>query len=270
MALTRSFAAALAAVSICASLSAQSQVIQPLRAEKTTETRTLALAAGSTLKVKNVNGSIRLEAWDREEVQFTGEFKPSSKDEQVKVVVEASKGRLEIRGEYPKHLGSESYQGPQCQMTLRAPRRVVPILETVNGEVLLSGTEGKAMITTVNGGIRMSGLVDTVKAETVNGAISLENVKGSLSVRTVNGAIKGSGLDGRDQGIEAETVNGSIHFQLAGMKGRLNASTVNGSITFNAKGAEQVDVSKHRVTAFLPGSDQAITLETVNGSISMD
>ena len=67
-------------------------MIQPAKAERTTETRTLPLASGSTLKVKNVNGFVRVEAWDRDEVQFTGEFKPSSKDEQVKVVVEAGQG----------------------------------------------------------------------------------------------------------------------------------------------------------------------------------
>jgi hypothetical protein len=95
MSLARSFAATCAAAILCASLAAQSQVIQPAKAEPTTETRTLPLAAGSSLKVKNVNGFIRVEAWDREEVQFTGEFKPSSKDEQVKVVFEVGKGSLE-------------------------------------------------------------------------------------------------------------------------------------------------------------------------------
>ena len=270
MALARSLAAAVAAVILCASLAAQSQVIQPAKAEKITETRTLPLASGSTLKVKNVNGFVRVEAWDRDEVQFTGEFKPSSKDEQVKVVVEAGSGHLEIRGEYPKHTGWGSYQGPQCQMTLKVPRRVATTLETVNGEVSVSGTQGKAVLSTVNGGIRATNLQEQLKADTVNGSINLDQVKGSLNLQTVNGAIKGSGLDGQGRGIKAETVNGSIHLQVGGMKGHLKASTVNGGISFNAKGAEQVEVKKHRVSAVFPGSDQGITIETVNGAITLD
>jgi hypothetical protein len=270
MALARPFAAALAAAIICASLAAQSQVIQPAKAEKATETRTLPLASGSALKVKNVNGFIRVEAWDREEVQFTGEFKPSSQDEQVKVVIEAGKGSLEIRGEYPKHTGWGSYQGPQCQMTLKVPRRVISTLETVNGEVAINGTQGRATVSTVNGGIRASGLEEALKADTVNGGITLDQVKGSLALQTVNGGIKGSGLDGQGKGIKAETVNGSIHLQLGGLKGKLKATTVNGGISFNAKGAEQVDVKKHRVTAVFPGSDQGIDLDTVNGAITLD
>lgn len=270
MSLARPFAAAVAAVILCASLAAQTQVIQPAKAEKTTETRTLPLASGSVLTVKNVNGFIHVEAWDREEVQFTGEFKPSSKDEQVKVVIEATKGSLAIRGEYPKHTGWGHYSGPQCQMTLKVPRRVAPTLETVNGDVSVSGNLGKANVNTVNGGIRARGLEESLKAETVNGSIQLEQVKGSLSLQTVNGAIKGSGLDGQGKGVKAETVNGSISLQLGGMKGRLKANTVNGGISFNAKGAEQVEVKKHKVTAVFPGSDQEIQIETVNGAITLE
>jgi hypothetical protein len=268
MSLARSF---FTAAALCASLLAQSQVIQPTKAERTTETRTLALVSGSVLKVKNVNGFIRMEAWDREEVQFTGDFKPSSKDEQVKVVVEAGNHAMEIRAEYPKATGWHlNYRGPECNMTLKVPRRVLPELETVNGEVDLRGTRGEADISTVNGHVNASDLEDGLKAETVNGGIKLDHVKGRLSLETVNGAINASRLDGRGQGIKAQTVNGAIHLQMAGLKGRLKAENVNGAISFNAKGAEQVEVKKHRVTATFPGSNQGIELETVNGAITLD
>ena len=269
MALARTFAAAVAAL-VCAALSAQSQVIQPAKAEKATEVRLLPLAAGTALKVSNVNGFIRAEAWDRAEVEFTGEFKPSSQDEQVKVVVEAGKGVLEIKGVYPKRTGWGNYRGPECQMTLRVPRKLAATLETVNGEVSLSGTEGPATLETVNGAIKASGLADRLKAHTVNGSITLDQVKGGLILETVNGGIQGKGLDGQGQGIKAETVNGGITLALGGIKGRLKASTVNGGISFSAKGAELVEVKKHRVTATFPGGDQAIEVETVNGGISLN
>ena len=270
MSLTHPLAAAVAAVLLWAPLAAQTQVIQPAKAEKATETRTVPLAAGSTLKVKNVNGFIHVEAWDRDEVQFTGEFKPSSRDEQVKVVLESGKNGLEIRGEYPKHNGWGSYQGPQCQMTLKVPRKVAPSLETVNGEVALSGTRGAASLTTVNGGVRATDLGDSLQATTVNGAVTLERVQGGLTIQTVNGTIKGTGLDGLGRGVKAETVNGTIHLQIAGLKGHLTATTLNGGITFKAKGAEQVEVTKRRVTATFPGGDQDIHLSTVNGAITLD
>jgi DUF4097 and DUF4098 domain-containing protein YvlB len=246
-------------------------VIQPAKAETVVETRTLPLASGSRLKVKNVNGWIRVEAWDREEVQFRGEFKPSSKDEQVKVVLESGPGSLEIKGEYPKHSGSSgSYRGPECRMDLKVPRRILVRLESVNGEVALEGTLGEAVCSTVNGAVRARNLEEGLKAETVNGSLALERVRGSLDLSTVNGSISGQGLDGKAQGIAASTVNGSIKLQMAGIKGRLTATTVNGHISFNAKGAEQVEVSKRKVQATFPGSEQKISLNTVNGSITVE
>ena len=266
-------AQALAALIFIAPLGAQTLVVQPAKAEKTTETRSVPLVSGSTLKVENVNGFIRVEAWDREEVQFTGEFKPSSKDEQVKVVFKSSDKKLEIIGEYPKHHGwggMFGYRGPECQMTLKVPRKVMPHLESVNGEVTLTGTTGAASVETVNGAIKVKDLEECLKAETVNGSITLDQVKGGLKLETVNGAIKGWGLDGKDRGIVAETVNGSITLQIAGIKGRLKAETVNGSVSFKAKGADQVEVKKHRMTATFPGGNQVISLETVNGGISIE
>lgn len=271
MSLNRSLTRPLAALVLALSpLAAQSVVIQPAKAEKTTETRTVPLAAGSTLKVHNLNGHIRVEAWDRAEVQFTGEFKPSSEGEQVKVVLEPGNGGLEIRGEYPRHDGWGSYRGPQCQMTLKVPRDVRPTLDTVNGEISLAGTHGEATLTTVNGAVRASGLDAALKAKTVNGAVTLDQVSGALELGTVNGAIKGTGLDGKGGGIKAETVNGAIHLKLAGLKGRLKASAMNGEISFHAKGAEQVEIKKHRVSAVFPGSDQAIEVSTVNGGITLE
>jgi DUF4097 and DUF4098 domain-containing protein YvlB len=270
MALHRPLSAAVAAIFLCAPGMAQTLVIQPAKPGKVTETRTLPLAAGSSLKVKNVNGFIRVEAWDREEVQFTGEFKSSSKDEQVKVVLESGKNSLEIRGEYPKRHEVDSYHPPVCQMTLKVPRRVAPALESVNGEVALTGTQGAATLTTVNGGIRAIDVQDSLKATTVNGGIALERVRGALSLQTVNGGIKGSGLDGQGKGLKVETVNGGIHLQTAGLKGRLKASARNGGVTFRAKGAEQVETTRRSVTAVFPGSDEELRLETVNGGITLE
>jgi hypothetical protein len=251
-------------------LAAQTLTVQPSGTVPATETRTVPLASGSVLKVDNVNGWVKVEAWDRAEVQFTGDFKPSSKGEQVKVVLEPVQGGLEIRGVYPKHHGWGAYRGPQCQMTLKVPRQVRPSLETVNGGIELTGTEGRASLTTVNGGVQARNLSEALEASTVNGGISLEGVAGSVTLHTVNGAIRASALDGKGGGIKASAVNGSIQLKLTGLKGRLEASTVNVHIYFKAQGAEQVEVKKHHVRALLPGGDQSIELDTVNGGITLE
>ncbi len=234
-----------------APLAAQTVVIQPTSKGTVTETRSLPLASGSTLTVKNVNGGIKVEGWDKAEVSFTGEFKPSSDDEHVKVVMEPGSGKLDIVGEYPKRSGVR-FTSPQCQMTLKVPHNL------------------NVKFVTVNGGVQVVNLNGTTVAETVNGGIELEGLKGGLELKSVNGGIKGKNLDSQGKAVAARTVNGGIRLQVSGLKGQLKATTVNGSVSFNAKGAENVEVKRTKVTATFPGGTESISLSTVNGSITLE
>ena len=212
-------------------LAAQALTVQPSGAAPATESRTVPLASGSILRVHNVNGLVKVEAWDRAEVQFTGEFKPSSDGEQVKVVLEPVSGGLEVRGVYPKHHGWGAYRGAQCQMTLKVPRQVRPTLETVNGGIELTGTEGRASLTTVNGGVQAKSLPEALEVSTVNGAISLEGVTGPVVLNTVNGGIRLTEVAGD---VHAETTNGGVSATLSGTTWQgagLDLRTTNGGVT---------------------------------------
>ncbi len=249
-------------------LSAQTFVLQPTQATAVTESHTVALANGSNLTIKNTNGHIKVETWDKAEVAFTGQFKPSSKDEQVKVVFESSPKGLEIRGEYPKQQSrTENYRGAVCEMDLKVPRNVLAHIDNVNGRITLSGLGAKADCQTVNGAIEAEGLEHGLSAETVNGAIALNQVRGPIKASTTNGAIWGKGLDGLGQGVDLSTVNGALNVTMAKLEGSFHATAVNGQISVNTKGAGQVNATKHQVDATFPGSTQTIRFSTVNGAL---
>lgn len=267
MPVSRPFASLFLAVAATV-LGAQTFVLQPSRTSPVTESHTVALANGSSLTIKNTNGRINVDTWDRAEVVFTGQFKPSSKDEQVKVVFESSPKGLEIRGEYPKHqTRTENYRSAVCEMELKVPRNVSAHVDTVNGRITLSGLRAKADCRTVNGAIEAEGLDHGLSAETVNGAIALNQVRGPIKATTTNGAISGKGLDGMGQGVELATVNGALTVTMAKLEGSFHADTVNGQISVNTKGAEQVSATKHQVDATFPGSKQIIRMSTVNGAL---
>jgi RNase P/RNase MRP subunit p29 len=235
----------IAAIIAAAPLCAQVLVLQPAPGAKATETRTLPLAAGAPLKVKNVNGRIHVTGWDRPEVEFTGAFTPGRGQEQVKVVLESKDGGLEIRGEYPRNTSN----GPVVEMDLKVPRSALPTLETVNGEVLLKDVAGKATCRSVNGGI------------------VLEGAAGALTLETVNGGIQGRGLG---EVLSARTVNGSIRLSAQGLKGRVVASTLNGSLRIKSEGAKDVQVSRRRFEATFGAGGNEMKLKTVNGDITLD
>ncbi len=243
-------AAPLLLLALAAPLAAQSQTIQPATSEAAVETRTFALAPGGTVKVKNVNGTVKVLAWEKDEVAFTGTFKPSSRDGHARVRVDASGTSLTFKVEQPKE-GWFKTASASVGLELRVPRRVSARISTVNGSVQVEGVEGSHQL------------------ETVNGAIHARDLKGGLEMETVNGAIHGDALAGITGGLTAETVNGSVTLELGPIRGQLSARTVNGGIHFNAKGAEQVDISKRKVRATFPGSTQALSISTVNGSVTL-
>lgn len=252
-------------------LGAQTFVLQPTQASAATESHRVALANGSNLTIKNTNGSIKVNTWDRAEVAFTGQFKPSSKDEQVKVVFESGPKGLEIRGETPKRRSDGgSYRGAVCDMDLKVPRGVLAHIDNVNGRITLTGLEAKADCRTVNGAIEAENLNKGLTAETVNGAISLNQVRGAIHASTTNGAISAKGLDGMGQGIDLSTVNGALNVTKTKMEGSLRATTVNGKVSVDTKGADHVSASKHQVEATFPGNEQIINLSTVNGGVVVD
>ncbi|BDU70883.1 DUF4097 family beta strand repeat-containing protein [Mesoterricola silvestris] len=237
--------APVAAFILMAPLGAQTVVVQPAPGIRATETRTVPIAQGGSLKVSNVNGHIRVTVWERPDVEFTGAFVPGAGKEQVKVVLEPRNGGLEIRGEYPK----DSHKGPVCEMDLKVPRSVLPILETVNGLVELKDVAGAAA------------------CRTVNGAIRVEHLQGALTAETVNGGITGSDLAGP---VTARTVNGAIRLAAQNLKGRLKATTVNGTLRIRSEGARDVSAAKHRFEASFGDSAQVLQIKTVNGDITLD
>jgi hypothetical protein len=249
MSLSRSIATLLLAI---APLWGQSFIIQPSKAEKSTETRTIPLSLGSSLKVGNINGAIRVEAWEKSEVEFTGEFYPSSTKEQLMVIVESSDGKLVIRGEYPKRTGRHlHYRDATCQMTLKVPREVNVNLGTVQGELTLKGTNGAATLRTVQGGIM------------------LDQVKGSLNLETVDGSIKCTNLDNAGKDVRAESVSGSIHLKFRNLKGVIKTNTVSGNVLVTVNGSEQIDAKRNGVGTATPSGSAKIQIRTVSGDITV-
>lgn len=264
------FASALGAVVSLAASAAEPVVVQPAKAEQTVETRSLPLAGGSSFKVSNINGDLLVQGWDREELSFSGTFKPSSKGEQVKVLLIPGAKGLEIRCEYPKHTDRGRYRGPEVRLDLKVPRRILASLEAVNGDISLADVQGLAKLRTVNGSIQARNLPEGLEAESVNGNLSLEAIKARLEVQTVNGSIKAKGLEALSGGLQAKTVNGGVSLALTGVKGSLLASSLNGSISFKTQGATEVEIKRNSVKAKLGEGGPELRVKSLNGGITLE
>jgi DUF4097 and DUF4098 domain-containing protein YvlB len=255
------------------------------------ETRQEALAMGAKLWVKQVDGSLRVQGWDRPEVAIQADFHDSSHGAKAVLEVRRVAGGLELEIKEPKrpHLVLFGFaRGASCDLTLKVPRQLAMVARTVDGEVSVAELDGYADLHTVDGGIHLRDLRGEVRAHTVDGdiearnlnarlsgstvdgAITLDQVAGGISLKTVDGDITASGLDGWGEGISLTTGDGSIHLQLGAVKGNLDAATRDGRIQARLPAMQGQESRRNHLRGHLPGRDQSIRLRTGDGDIVID
>ena len=257
-----------------------------LLAGERTETRTEALKAGSVLSVRSANGSLRVTSWDKEQVEIRAEIK-EREDHSVKLEVRHTADGLEVEAILPSHSGWSWGGSDGVSMTLQVPRRLVGHFITSNGRIEVRGLEGRQDIRTSNGTLKIEDIKGDVEARTSNGAftarnldgrlkggssnggVTLERVTGGIDLSTSNAGITAEDLDGRGQGIDLATSNGSIKVGLGNAKGEIDAKTSNGSVHVDRSGVELVETGKAWARLRIPGSSQTIRLRSSNGSIHL-
>jgi Toastrack DUF4097 len=226
-----------------------------------------ALAQGQSIEVKGVNGDVRAEPSGSNEVEVTAEKRARRDDPasvQIQVVPHA--GGVTICAVYPSREGSrpnECLPGDAGRMntqnndvtvrfTVHVPAGVHFVGKTVNGEVEASRLNGDVSLSTVNGSATFS-TTGTGRASTVNGSIRGEMGRADWSDR-----------------LEMATVNGSITLTFPpGLNTDVNASTVNGAITTEFPLSSTGRVSRRRVEGTIGAGGRSLSLESVNGSITL-
>lgn len=218
---------------------------------ETTIIKTFPLDEDATFAIKNVNGSITVETWDKPQAQVTVIKRGSEQDRgAVQVIFKKGDNGLSLRTAYPKggNKGEVLYQ-------IKLPREVQ-----------------RVDLNTVNGGIKLSDITADITAQTVNGLVDLANVAGLSKAKSVNGNIKAVLKEGSSDSMEFENVNGNIEVQIKGdLDADLEAASVRGVLTIDD--AFGVQVQKQMVGQKASGQIGAggtpLKLKTVNGSIKL-
>jgi DUF4097 and DUF4098 domain-containing protein YvlB len=243
---------AVLAALIATPMTARTVVIHPTKPTPAIETINFALQNGGKLKVATVNGTIKISAWDKDEVDMTANFKPSSDDQHVSLEIDSKNNSLELIVKHPKN--KSRLFGPRrsavCDIELKVPRRVISNISTVNGKIELDSIVGRT------------------KASAVNGTIFLGGISGDIDADTVNGSISGA-VQNIEKMLDCSTVNGSIDVKLLNPDGALNISTVNGKINIKTPGAKDFEINKRSARATFGDGSAKMKFSTVNGSVSV-
>jgi DUF4097 and DUF4098 domain-containing protein YvlB len=228
---------------------------------KETEEYDFDIDPGGRISLENINGDVRVTGGSGDSVVVIVHKKAGNQDymDELKVLIKAEDEYIRIETQHPDSeggwfkWGNDSSGSVSYELTVPANVNLDTI-ETINGEVSISGVSGVVKAETVNGDLEISGLNADVDLETTNGEISAD-------FETL-----GSG-----QKVKAETVNGRIVVRLpANVSARVRAETVNGSIDADDFGLEP---EKGFVGRDLDGQigdgAASISLDTINGSIRL-
>ncbi len=186
------------------------------------------------IEVSNLNGSIFIEAWDRNEIYLEA-VKVADRQERledVQIKIEDTAGNFKVRADYkPQNYksGESYYKNSTLYVTfrLKVPRTaILNQIETVNGSVEVSNMTNYTEVSAVNGQVKATNLRGTAKLSTVNGTVYADfdelNDNSSISLGTVNGTVKLSIPSTANATIKAGSVNGNISndFNLPVKKGK--------------------------------------------------
>jgi DUF4097 and DUF4098 domain-containing protein YvlB len=176
------------------------------------------LQSGGSLDLTNVNGTVRIEAWDKDVVEVravkTAPQKESDLD-RVSIDVDSKPGSLSISTRYPQEEGVDV----AVDYTIHVPRRAqVARVNTVNGSLSVTNLETVGDLQTVNGNIQVFDGSGNVHARTTNGNVYLElkhpaDGKGAVA-ETTNGSVMLAIPSDLPANLEAKCMNGSFSSEL--------------------------------------------------------
>ena len=237
------------------------------------------LPASGRVDLSNINGSVHIAGWDRNEVKVDAVKYAGTKERlnEAHIRVDAGSNSVEIRTEYPEHdltFNDDDQHNPAgVDYTLTVPRgATLDEIKLINGELTISGVSGEVRASSVNGRVSASDLAGRTKLSTVNGRLAAQfaSVPGgtSLHLSSVNGGIELTLPPDARAEVEASTVHGgisndfglrtihhqyvghSLHGELGGGGTSIRLSNVNGRIEIRSssgKGTASVrDLSNDR------------------------
>jgi hypothetical protein len=223
------------------------------------ETFTFKLDDGGRFGVSNVNGSITVTGGSGDSIEVLAIKKADNQEEleEIEIVVSESANEITIETELGESDGWWSHGSNSGQVTYK--------ISVPSGTTLDS-------IETVNGNVDISGVTGKVVAESVNGDLDISNLAGDVRLSTVNGGIE-AGFDklSGDQNVKAETVNGRVTLVLPEDSDcEISADTLNGGINAKDFGLE---ADKGFVGSDLNGKigsgSARVNIDTVNGGIKI-
>lgn len=227
-------------------------------------TRRASVAPDVTVEVSNVQGSVRITAWDRNEVELVAELE-SDKDE---LEFEATSRKVRIEVDRPDSRRGRDHA--EANLTLQVPRGARLFIDTVSADITVAGVHGEQDLESVSGDVGTQAYDAPVKASAVSGDVTVTGTGGKAAVKTenVSGTATITGVRGS---FEGEVVSGEIHATIAAAD-HIEVNSVSGDVTVDAQLAATARVDMQSVSGTIllrikPPVNADFDIESFSGDI---
>ena len=256
------------------------------------------------VEISNTAGSVRVQAWERNEVEVTGElgeegekleFVTAGKLTRIKVVLpgkghDGEDSDLTVR--VPTHsslaintvsadievqgvMGAQRLQSVSADVTTQAGTEDVEC-KTVSGDIEIAGQGHRALltITTVSGDARVRNVAGEVNANTVSGNVDLDLGDTTRSrLRSTSGDLNMQGKLVEDAKLDVESISGDVRVNLLGpVAAEFDVSSFNGDIRncFGPKATRTDEYAPGRELRFKEGAGTGrVRVKTLNGDVTL-
>jgi Toastrack DUF4097 len=218
------------------------------------DVREYTMPAGPLTVDAGRNGGIRVEGWDRNEIQVTAVVMAHARQEAdakqlaSEVQVQAGGGRVSATG--PSTGGRDWWS---VNYRIKVPRRNDLDLETNNGGITITGVNGNIRFDTMNGGVHLTDLGGDVRGETSNGGLTV--------------MLNGTRWDG--SGLDVTTSNGGVTLAIPdNYNADLTTRTSNGGFRSDVPMTIQGELSPRRgISTTLGSGGPPVSVKTTNGGV---
>ncbi|HET7456433.1 MAG TPA: DUF4097 family beta strand repeat-containing protein [Gemmatimonadaceae bacterium] len=220
------------------------------------------------LRIRNLNGGVRVEESTSGKVEVTATKRVQRDGDPSDVRIEMKKVGP---GERDVLICALWFEDATCDERGYHSRGHNRNTGDVSVEFVVRLPKGTRVdVSTVNGSLNVSGATAEVRAGTVNGSIDATSSGGPVSASTVNGSVTVRMGNLGTEDLDFSTVNGSVTVELpATLDADLELSTVNGRLTSDYPMTVSGRIDPRHLRATIGKGGRQLKVSTVNGSVRL-
>lgn len=217
-----------------------------------------------SLRILNLEGTVRVTGWDRDSIDVTGSVDATPGRRAFYMAGNDGRNGFKLGIE----VGEDGRPFGAARLEVRVPHGSRVWVKSNGASIEADGVRGGLDLYSVSGPVRVTGRTDQLSIESMDGDVEIEAAAAWLRVKTADARVR---LTGSADDADVSTVSGAIVVD-GGRYARARFATVTGGVEFRGAvprgGSYSFETHSGPVTLrFAPESDATVTVTTFGGEV---